>query len=127
MQLKYTKLLMAISGLTMIAFGIVITFLTNEIIAFLGYSANTFILFQVIGAFYFAFGMFNWQAKANLIGGIYSKPVAMSNFLHFFIVSISLLKSIDYSSKLALSATILYLVFATFFGYILFTNPRNTE
>jgi hypothetical protein len=125
MSKKYTEIIMAVSGIAMIIIGIGITFFTNEIIKYLNFGSETFLIFQIIGAFYFAFGMLNWQAKANLIGGIYSKPVAMVNFLHFFIVSISLLKSSQFDSIFFTLLSVSYLIFALLFGYIFFTNPKN--
>jgi hypothetical protein len=35
--------------------------------------------------------MLNWMARANRIGGIYSRPVAMGNFLHFTMGALVLL------------------------------------
>ena len=124
MSQKYTKFLMSISGIAMISAGITITFLTNEIIAYLNFKSDVFLLVQMIGAFYFAFGMLNWQAKANLIGGIYSRPVAMANFIHFFIVAVSLFKSAHSNSITFILLTFIYTLLAALFGYVLFTHPK---
>ena len=86
--------------------------------------ANT-IVFQVLGASYFGFAMTNWMAKANLIGGIYGRPIALGNFAHFMIAALALVKlSFNAPADLPLLAiTITYSIFAVLFGLVVFTHP----
>ena len=65
--------------------GIILSFIPQEVSHFLSLTESTPIVFQILGALYFGFAMLNWTAKANLIGGIYSRPVAIGNFTHFLI------------------------------------------
>ena len=117
---------MTASALVMIAAGVALTFLPQEVSELLGSSrtGTTPLLLQVTGALYFSWGMVNWTAKANLIGGIYGRPVAIGNFSHFMIGGLALMKGYSASSSfLLLSATIMYVILAIAYGYVLFTHP----
>ena len=120
-----TKLLMATSAIVLGATGIILTFMPQEIANFLNLAASTTILFQILGALYFGFAMLNWTAKANLMGGIYSRPVCIGNLTHFLIGGLALSKLLLYNTypTCILICTILYLAFAILFGYVFFTTP----
>ena len=76
----------------MMAAGVTLTFLPQEVNTLLAAeSAGTHpLLLQITGALYFAWGMVNWTAKANLIGGIYGRPIAIGNLSHFIIGALAL-------------------------------------
>ena len=130
-----TKLLMTVSAATLGVTGIILTFMPQEVSHFMHETESNPVVFQVLGALYFGFAMLNWTAKANLIGGIYSRPVAIGNFAHFFIGGVALIKLVLHNTNWTYlwAVAILYLIFAMLFGYVLFTNPvstnkqRNTE
>lgn len=126
-----TKLLMIASAVTMGFFGVLFTFLPKEIIEYAGFASTDFnILFlQLLGALYIAFALLNWMAKANLIGGIYSKPVAMGNFAHFFIAGITITKS-AFANKAVWElwiGAIIYFIFALMFTIVAFGNPLKKD
>ena len=123
------KLLMTISASILGATGIILTFIPQEVSTFLNLTESTPIVFQILGALYFGFAMLNWTAKANLIGGIYSRPVAIANFTHFLIGGIALIKLVLHHPTWTyiLVCAILYLLFALLFGYVLFTSPGSTK
>ena len=80
---------------------------------------------QILGALYFGFAMLNRTAKANLIGGIYSRPVAIGNATHFLIGALALIK-LAFNDTTLINiwiAGVIYSIFAILFGYVLFTNP----
>src|SRR4051812_1035442 len=87
-----TKILMSASAIFMGAIGLVCTFAPDEIQVMVSDEKVTLfpILVQMLGAVYFAFALLNWTAKANLIGGIYSRPVAIGNLTHFLMVTLAL-------------------------------------
>lgn len=124
-----TKLLMTISAVILGVAGIILSFMPQEVSYFLSLPETNSIVFQILGALYFGFAMLNWTAKANLIGGIYSKPVAIGNFTHFLIGGLALIKLLpDNTNGTSIWArAILYLIFAALFGYVLFTNPASTN
>ena len=124
-----TKLLMTISAVILGVTGIIFSFIPQEVSHFLSLTESTPIVFQILGALYFGFAMLNWTAKANLIGGIYSKPVAIGNFTHFLIGGLALIKLLlpNTNGTSIWPCAILYSIFAVLFGYVLFTNPASTS
>ena len=120
-----TKLLMSISAIILGIVAIVLSFFPQEISNYAGFGTTDLIVLQILGALYFGFAILNWTAKANLIGGIYSRPVAIGNFAHFMIGALALVKLSFSSATLPYIwiAAIIYSIFAVLFGYIFFTNP----
>ncbi len=86
----------------------------------------TLLLVQMTGALYLGFAILNWTARGVLIGGIYARPVALGNFLHFAMVSVMLIKAaiVHGVMPLAISATV-FSVFAIWFGLVLFRPPSS--
>ena len=120
-----TKLLMTISSVLLGITGLALSFLPKEIAGILGIHESAIIILQVLGAGYFGFGIMNWMAKANLIGGIYSKPVAAGNFSHFLMGGLALGKVAmrDTGKGYLLMAAAVYLAFGLLFGFVFFNNP----
>jgi hypothetical protein len=124
-----TKLLMSLSALFMAALGIAASFLPEEIAVRLGLPPASYVVLviQITGAVYLGFAILNWMAKAVLIGGIYSRPVALGNFLHFAVVAVILLKALASgmrTSEITAGAAI-YSLFAVWFGLVLFGHPQK--
>jgi len=125
-----TKLLMTSSSLFLGIIGIVLTFFPKEILEYLKIETDviTILFLQILGSFYLGFGLLNWMAKGSLIGGIYNKPIAVGNFMHFMVSAITLLKivySIQVHIEIIISLTIVYSVFAASFAYVFRTNPKS--
>jgi hypothetical protein len=122
-----TKLLMILSALFMAVLGAGASFLPQEVAAHCGVRTDfhAVLLLQIVGALYLGFAILNWMAKEVLIGGIYSRPLALGNFLHFAVVSIVLLKAIAGGFRVPeiLIATAIYSFIAIGFGRVLFTSP----
>ena len=120
-----TKLLMSVSAVTMGIAGIALLFFPKEITNYIGLPESTSIILQILGSLYFGFAILNWTAKANIIGGIYSKPVAIGNFTHFAIGALSLVKVAFNNITLIYIwiTAIVYIIFAVSFGYVFFKNP----
>jgi hypothetical protein len=126
-----TKSLMAVSAVLMGLAGITFSFFPQEFASYFNIAGANIVLLQLLGALYFSFAILNWTAKANLTGGIYSRPVAMGNLTQFVIGGLVLLKFATHNINLTYIwiAAIVYLVFAILFGFVLFTNPvmKNTS
>lgn len=126
-----TKFIMTGSALIMGIFGATLIFLPDDLAGYVGISSGGFppIILQILGSLYFAFAMLNWMGKANLIGGIYSRPVAVANFTHFFVGGLALLKIAFVSSNnlFIWIAAIIYAVFAILFALVLFTHPVKKQ
>jgi len=121
-----TKLVMTASALVMGITGVVLIFMPQEVQRLFHASANAgdVLLVQIIGGLYFAFAMINWTSKANLIGGIYGRPIAIGNLTHFSVGALSLLKGYaGIAGTSAIVVTAIYAVFAVLFGIIFFTHP----
>ncbi|MFA6276014.1 MAG: hypothetical protein WC622_04650 [Pedobacter sp.] len=122
-----TKILMTFSALTMMIIGILCSFLPSEILQFMGVNETSVLvlIIQILGAIYFGFGFLNWTAKANLIGGIYSRPVAIGNLIHYVISSLTLIKFFmaHTDMKLLLIPVVIYSILSILFGKVVFGSP----
>ena len=68
------------------------------------------------------------MVKESEIGGIYNKPIAVGNFMHFGIGALALVKSIsNIHSEIFISLTVVYVVFAILFGYVFRNNPSEIK
>jgi hypothetical protein len=126
-----TKLLMSLSALFMAGSGVGASFLPQEIAAHLGVRPDTYavLIIQIGGALYLGFAILNWMAKAVLIGGIYSRPVALGNFMHFAVGAITLLRALANGLRAneVVIGSAIYSLFAICFGLVLFARPRKLE
>jgi hypothetical protein len=123
-----TRLLMRASAIFLGAAGAAATFVPEEILVRAGTSPVGFsvILVQIAGALAFGFAMLNWMAQGNVIGGIYSRPVAIGNLAHFTIAALALLKSIlagQQAWEVFVGAAV-YTAFAVCFGFVTFAHPQ---
>lgn len=116
---------MAISAVVMGAAGMMLSFLPQEVAGSLGMSEAAAVILQLLGALYLGFAMINWTARANLIGGIYSRPVALGNLAHFVIAALALAKLSFKTPALHYLwvAALIYSAFAVLFAYVFFTTP----
>jgi len=66
--------------------------------------------------------MTNWMVKGSRVGGIYNRPIAVGNLLHFAVGAITLgrfaLRGPEAWPPLALAA--IYTLFALAFGVVVF-------
>ena len=124
-----TKLLIGISALSMAILGVISSFFPQEILVYSGSIPQDFgiLLVQIIGALYIGFAILNWMSRANLIGGIYNRHIAMSNFFHFAIGGVVLLKSLmdGQNDVVIIVSAVVYSAFAISFGIVLFTHPNQ--
>ena len=100
------------------------TFMPQEILAHFRQAPGsvTTAIVQIAGALWFGFAILNWSAKGSPLGGIYGRPIALANFTHFAIAAIALSKASLRAGVVneAASLTILYVLFACWFGIVLF-------
>jgi hypothetical protein len=125
-----TKILMIVSALVMGAVGLAASFLPHEILSYAGMPATEFspVAVQLMGALYLGFAMMNWMSKGIIIGGIYARPLALGNFLHFGVGALALIKSASaHDVKLFWVTAAIYVVFALLFGIVLFTHPLDAK
>jgi hypothetical protein len=122
-----TKILMTASATVMGLTGTVLIFLPNEVAYHFEWDEEQLIplVLQILGALYFAFAMLNWMTRTNLIGGIYGRPVAMANLVHFLVGGLALIKgtNLDQASLLIWAASSIYGLLAISFGAVHFIHP----
>lgn len=122
---------MTLTAFVMGIAGIVLSFMPSEVLNYFspGTVSNFHVLtMQITGALYFAFGMVNHTARANLIGGIYGRPIAIGNLTHFLIGSLVLVKALlsAWTIMLLIPAAV-YVLLAICFAIIFFRHPLGPE
>ncbi|GAB3642665.1 hypothetical protein GCM10027423_33010 [Spirosoma arcticum] len=115
------------SALFMGLLGIATSFLPDELLNHNSIRGANPLFVQVTGALYLSSASINWTAKSVLIGGIYARPIALGNFIHFSIGAIVLGKSLVADGETIISwvVSVPYVLFALLFGLVLFGNPIN--
>jgi hypothetical protein len=121
-----TRILMVTSAAFLALVGLAESFVPEKVLEIHGTVPDnaTLLIVQMMGAIYLGFAFLNWMARGVLIGGIYARPIAIGNFLHFGMVAVMLTKAavVYEAAPLAMSAFV-YSVFAVGFGVVLFTTP----
>ena len=119
---------MMISAVFLAALGFYTFYMPERVLGMHGTVPDnaTLLLIQMMGALYLGFAILNWTARGAIIGGIYARPLALGNFLHFVLVATLLtMAAIKFRVlPLALSALV-FGAFAVAFGLVLFNNPRQ--
>jgi hypothetical protein len=127
-----TKIIMSSSAILLAAIGILFSFSPNEVMEYLNVESTTIttLFFNILSALYLGFALLNWMAKGTLIGGIYNKPIAIGNLMHFGVGAIALIKvvsNIQIHPEIIISLTIVYVIFALLFAYIFFVDPTKEK
>ena len=127
-----TKTLLTASAVFLAVLGIVCTFIPQELLGFMGIDApdEVVLLVQIIGALYLGFATLNWMLRSTPMGGIYGRPLGMSNFLHFVVAGIPILRAglTDGQSPVIWILAGGYALLALGFGWVLFTgSPARKE
>ena len=124
----HSRVLMISSAVFLAVLGLATSYMPDKVLGIHGTVPDmpTMLLIQMAGALYLGFAILNWTARGVLIGGIYARPVALGNFLHFAMVSVMLIKAaiVHGVVQLAISATV-FSVFAIWFGLVLFRPPSS--
>lgn len=123
-----TKLIMSATAILFAVIGLSLTFAPDNVMHALGIdnSIPVRLLFQLLGAAYYAFAMLNWMAKGALIGGIYNRPIAVANVAHFLVGGLALTKAAFSHDQLPLIISVLagfYMVAAVVFYKVMSTHP----
>jgi len=125
-----TKILLTVSAVFLGLVGIGLSFFPKEVFMYLTTDSNPILLLllQILGSLYLGFGIMNWMAKGSIIGGIYNKPIAIGNLMHFGVGAITLLKVVfgmqDHLTVI-ISLTIVYSILALSFTYVFMNNPST--
>jgi len=118
-----TRVLMATSAAFLALIGIAALFAPDEILAAAHIPPSPLLppLIQLCAALLLGFAMTNWMIKGSRVGGIYNRPIAMGNFLHFAIGAITLVRFAFHGAPPpVLVLAIPYTLFAIGFGVVVF-------
>lgn len=126
-----TKLIMSVTAIFLVVISLSLTFAPDNVMHAFGIADSIIIrlVFQLLGAFYFAFAMLNWMAKGSIIGGIYNRPIAIANLSHFLIGGLALTKAVLGQNELPMIVSVLagfYMVAAGVFYVVMSRHPLPT-
>jgi hypothetical protein len=133
-----SRLILTATAAFLCALGLALDFLPQETAAFLQLPTLPAItvLIQSLAALYLALGYFNWLSRKHPVGGIYSRPLALTNMLAFGITAIPLDRALIHASLpsnqplLVDAAATLFTFFALAYIYLIFFHnpiPANPE
>lgn len=122
--MSWTRVLMTASAAWLLLLALVLSFAGDTLWPALGLAdaGGESPVLKITGALLLGFAMLNWMARGNIIGGIYSRPVAVGNFLHFAVACLSLLKPL-FAGALSvpmIGLLIIHAAFAVAFGWLVF-------
>ncbi len=124
-----TKWMMSLSAATMAALGLAASFLPQEIVARAGGTGGglAVLLVQVAAGLYLGFALLNWTVRDMVIGGIYNRPIAMANLLHFTSAGLALARGVAGGERQVglIVLTAVYALFALWFARALFHSPTR--
>ncbi len=126
-QTKSGYLIMLLSSLLLGLVGISLVFAPQEIATVLQFSIHPPFLSQLLGGLYFSLGVLNWMTKNSIVGGIYNRPIVITNLTQFLIGGLVIIKEV----VLVKNDNILFLwifgvfywVFIFWFAHVLFNDP----
>ena len=122
----HTRILMMLSAALMAIIGTAFSFMPHEVLGLHGTTPDnaTVMLIRMAGAAYLGFAILNWTARGILMGGIYARPVALGNALHFWMIAIMLVRAaFTFGAVPLIISAAVFSVFAAWFGYVLFRPP----
>ena len=119
-----SRIIITASAVFLIVLGIGLDFLPQEVAASLGLgnAPVAAVVLQVMAAAFFGMGFMNWLSKGNPMGGIYSRPLALQNFLSFGVGAVTLGRAVLHGAvpQGIQAAAIAFTTFALAFGWLLF-------
>ena len=114
---------MTLAAAFMTVGGIAGTFFTREVLIMHATepSRGSVLVVQVAGALYLGFAIINWMSRGNLMGGIYSRPLALGNFVYFLNIGLAMgrIAAGDPAASIVVAA-IIHGLFAAAFAYVVF-------
>ena len=118
-----SRLLMSVTAALLAAGGLACSFAPQELLALVGAPAPPGLVLgvQALGAAWLGFALLDWNARGAPFGGIYGRPVALGNFLHFAVIALALAKAAFAVPTLAmLGTTAIAAALVIAFGAVIF-------
>jgi hypothetical protein len=119
-----TRALMAASAIFLCITGLAALFAPDEIVRAANVPSSPFLppLVQLCAALLLGFAMTNWMIKDSRVGGIFNRPIAVGNLLHFAVGAITLDRFAlrGHEAWPVLVFAMIYTIFAVGFGIVVF-------
>ena len=118
-----SRLLMTVTAALLAVLGLACSFAPQELLGLVGATASPALALgvQALGAAWLGFALLDWNARGAPFGGIYGRPVALGNFLHFAVIALALAKTAFAMPTLAmLATTAIAATLAIAFGAVIF-------
>ena len=120
-----SRYLMSATAALLALLGLACSFAPQELLAQINAPAlPTLVLgVQALGAAWLGFALLDWHARGAPFGGIYGRPVALGNFLHFAVLAMAVGKvalSASQASPMMFVAAAVSALFAVAFGALVF-------
>lgn len=128
---KPGKLILTISSMIYLLFGLVISFLPQETGRIFGTASQygmDLLLMKVIGALFFGLGLINFMSRSSIIGGIYGRPITLGNVMVSLIISGQFVKfniSQDGVGGHLWVVAIIFILITLSFIYLFFKTPAT--
>jgi hypothetical protein len=84
---------------------------------------------QLLGAAWLGVAALNWLQRRARLGGIYGRPVVLTNAIVYFVSAMVLLKivALPNGSTIVILVTLLFTVFAAIYAWLLFRGPFERD
>jgi hypothetical protein len=119
-----TALLMRASALVLLVAGAALLFAADEILPRVipEFPAAAAWLGQVLGSAWLAVAALNWLNKGARLGGIYGRPVVLTNVVLYFISGMALLKVavLPAAPAVVIASAFVCVAFAGLYGWLMF-------
>jgi hypothetical protein len=111
--------------------GLALLFASDAIVPRLipGFPASGAWLGQLLGAAWLGVAALNWASQPAMLGGIYGRPVVLTNAALYFIAATVMLKVVVRGDGRAVlwAITILLTLFAAIYTWLLFRGPFERD
>lgn len=123
---RFSRIFLTVVAVSLSLIGLLLIFQPIEFEEITFLTGASSVLLQLTGSFYMGLGMFNWMNKHKLIGGIYNRPLVLTNFTHFFISVMAMAKTVDFNSAHSFELALLAYYVCGFLGfaYLMLTGPK---
>ena len=121
-----SRMLSTTSALVLAAAGLLLLFAADEVLPRFvsGVQAEAAWIGQILGAAWLGIAALNWLSRGSVLGGIYGRPIVMTNAVTYFITTTVLLRA-PFAG--ALVAAIVPGIFALLYGLLLFRGPFSAD
>ena len=123
-----TSLLSRASALVLLIGGVALLFAADDILPRLspGFPGTAGWVGQLLGAAWLAIAALNWLNKGARLGGIYGRPVVLTNAVVYFVSATVLVKIVSGPALTpVVIVTVVCALFAGLYAWLLFRGPLD--